>query len=58
MALGRFSGRLNQFSAGSEWLSLKIYSGNSLVEQLLSEKLLPLIESNKNLFNKWFFIRY
>ncbi|MBE0358133.1 lantibiotic dehydratase [Pseudoalteromonas aliena] len=47
-----------RFSAGSEWLSLKIYSGNSLVEQLLSEKLLPLIESNKNLFNKWFFIRY
>ncbi|ASM51598.1 hypothetical protein PESP_a3853 [Pseudoalteromonas espejiana DSM 9414] len=47
-----------RFSAGSEWLSLKIYSGNSLVEQLLCEKLLPLIESNKNLFNKWFFIRY
>lgn len=47
-----------RFSAGSEWLSLKVYSGNSLVEQLLSEKLLPLIESNRNLFNKWFFIRY
>ena len=47
-----------RFSAGSEWLSLKIYSGNSLVEQLLCEKLLPLIESNKNLYNKWFFIRY
>lgn len=47
-----------RFSAGSEWLSLKVYSGNSLVEQLLSEKLLPLIESNKSLFNKWFFIRY
>ncbi|EGI71405.1 lantibiotic dehydratase, C terminus family [Pseudoalteromonas distincta] len=47
-----------RFSAGSEWLSLKIYSGNSLVEQLLSEKLLPLIESNKNLYKKWFFIRY
>jgi len=47
-----------RFSAGSEWLSLKIYSGNSLVEQLLSEKLLPLIESNKDFFNKWFFIRY
>lgn len=47
-----------RFSAGSEWLSLKVYSGNSIVEQLLSEKLLPLIESNRNLFNKWFFIRY
>lgn len=47
-----------RFSAGSEWLSLKIYSGNSLVEQLLSEKLQPLIETNQDLYDKWFFIRY
>jgi thiopeptide-type bacteriocin biosynthesis protein len=47
-----------RFSAGSEWLSLKIYSGNSLVEQLLSEQLLPLIEKNAELYDKWFFIRY
>ncbi|PCK30289.1 lantibiotic dehydratase [Pseudoalteromonas piscicida] len=47
-----------RFSAGSEWLSLKIYSGNTIVEQLLYEQLLPLIEDNSALFDKWFFIRY
>ncbi|MGA4604657.1 lantibiotic dehydratase [Pseudoalteromonas maricaloris] len=47
-----------RFSAGSEWLSLKIYSGNTIVEQLLYEQLLPLIEENSALFDKWFFIRY
>ncbi|NMR27249.1 lantibiotic dehydratase [Pseudoalteromonas sp. NEC-BIFX-2020_015] len=47
-----------RFSAGSQWLSLKIYSGNSLVEQLLSDKLQPLIEANHELYDKWFFIRY
>ncbi|KZW99026.1 lantibiotic dehydratase [Pseudoalteromonas luteoviolacea] len=47
-----------RFSAGSEWLSLKIYSGNSLVEQLLTEELLPLIEQSAELYDKWFFIRY
>ncbi|RRS10422.1 lantibiotic dehydratase [Pseudoalteromonas sp. J010] len=47
-----------RFSAGSEWLSLKIYSGNTIVEQLLYEQLVPLIEENSTLFEKWFFIRY
>ncbi|NOU51304.1 lantibiotic dehydratase [Pseudoalteromonas sp. JBTF-M23] len=47
-----------RFSAGSQWLSLKIYSGNSLVEQLLSEQLQPLIEQHRELYDKWFFIRY
>jgi len=47
-----------RFCPGSEWLSLKIYAGNSSVEAILTEKLLPLIESSKGLFNKWFFIRY
>ncbi|BBN83225.1 lantibiotic dehydratase [Pseudoalteromonas sp. A25] len=47
-----------RFSAGSQWLSLKIYSGNSLVEQLLSEQLQPLIEQHSALYDKWFFIRY
>ncbi|MCF2910418.1 lantibiotic dehydratase [Pseudoalteromonas sp. DL2-H2.2] len=47
-----------RFSAGSEWLSLKIYSGNSLVEQLLTDELLPLIEQSGDLYDKWFFIRY
>ncbi|CAM4304038.1 lantibiotic dehydratase [Pseudoalteromonas byunsanensis] len=47
-----------RFSAGSQWLSLKIYSGNSVLEQLLSERLQPLIEAHHELFEKWFFIRY
>jgi len=47
-----------RFSPGSEWLSLKVYSGNSSVEAALSEKLLPLIESSNTNFKKWFFIRY
>ncbi|MFC3033276.1 lantibiotic dehydratase [Pseudoalteromonas fenneropenaei] len=47
-----------RFSAGSEWLSLKIYSGNTVVEQLLYEELLPLIQAEHALFDKWFFIRY
>ncbi len=47
-----------RFSAGSEWLSLKIYSGNSQVENVLHENILPLIEENAELFDKWFFIRY
>lgn len=47
-----------RFTPGSEWLSLKIYSGNSCVDNILSEHLLPLIESNKTLYEKWFFIRY
>jgi thiopeptide-type bacteriocin biosynthesis protein len=47
-----------RFSAGSQWLSFKIYSGNTVVEQLLFEHLLGLIEANRSLFEKWFFIRY
>jgi len=47
-----------RFSPGSEWLSLKIYSGNSSVENILADKLLPLIEQSREYFSKWFFIRY
>ncbi|CAH9060238.1 Nisin biosynthesis protein NisB [Pseudoalteromonas sp. CIP111854] len=47
-----------RFSAGSQWLSLKIYSGNSLLEQLLSEQLEPFIAQHSQLYDKWFFIRY
>ncbi|MEI5640027.1 MULTISPECIES: lantibiotic dehydratase [unclassified Pseudoalteromonas] len=47
-----------RFSAGSQWLSFKIYSGNTVLEQLLFEHLLGLIEANRSLFEKWFFIRY
>jgi thiopeptide-type bacteriocin biosynthesis protein len=47
-----------RFSPGSEWLSLKIYSGNTAIDNLLAESLLPLINENLSLFEKWFFIRY
>ncbi len=47
-----------RFSPGSEWLSLKVYAGNSAVEALLVDYLFPLIKSNRKLFEKWFFIRY
>ena len=47
-----------RFSAGSEWLSVKIYSGNSVLEQLLIEKILPFIAEHQQDYKKWFFIRY
>ncbi|WP_042142741.1 MULTISPECIES: lantibiotic dehydratase [unclassified Pseudoalteromonas] len=47
-----------RFSPGSQWLSLKIYTGNTAVESLLAEHLLPEIEQSSSLFKKWFFIRY
>jgi len=46
------------FSPGSDWMSLKLYSGNSAVESLLTEHLYPLIQANRELFDQWFFIRY
>jgi thiopeptide-type bacteriocin biosynthesis protein len=49
---------MRHFSPGSEWLSLKIYAGNSTLENLLIEHIEPFIKANKNLFQRWFFIRY
>ncbi|MFT4927845.1 MAG: thiopeptide-type bacteriocin biosynthesis protein [Phenylobacterium sp.] len=47
-----------RFSPGSEWLSIKIYCGNTAGDALLSEYLLPLIELCAPYYKKWFFIRY
>ncbi|MEW6995947.1 lantibiotic dehydratase [Colwelliaceae bacterium MEBiC 14330] len=47
-----------QFSPGSEWLSLKIYAGNTTLESLLIEHIEPFIQQNEDLFHRWFFIRY
>lgn len=47
-----------RFSPGAEWMSLKIYGGNSTVEALLVNTLLPLLETLEDLFEKWFFVRY
>ena len=46
------------FLPGSEWLSLKIYAGNSMLDELLSGKLIDLINKHKTNISKWFFIRY
>ncbi len=46
------------FSPGSEWLSLKIYGGNTSVENLLVDALLPQITNLNHLYEKWFYIRY
>ena len=47
-----------RFAPGSNWLSLKIYSGNSAVESLLANQLLDFINKNQDLYQQWFFIRY
>ncbi len=47
-----------RFSPGSSWLSIKVYAGNNAVDALLDETLLPFIEQQHNLYEKWFFIRY
>lgn len=47
-----------RFSPGSEWLSLKVYTGNTTAESILSNQLLPLVDETKGLYRKWFFIRY
>ncbi len=47
-----------RYPPGSEWLSLKVYSGNSELESLLVDKLFPLIRNFQPSLTKWFFIRY
>lgn len=49
-----------KFLLGSEWLYYKIYGNSREIENILIEKLLPLILSlkNKNVLKKWFFVRY
>ena len=46
------------FSPGSEWMSLKIYSGNAEVESLLLSQLPALLSECERLYENWFFIRY
>jgi thiopeptide-type bacteriocin biosynthesis protein len=47
-----------RFAPGSEWMSLKIYSGNTEVENFLIERISPLLDKYVDLYEKWFFIRY
>ncbi|MBB6503026.1 lantibiotic dehydratase [Pedobacter cryoconitis] len=49
-----------KFGPGSEWLYFKIYSGPKANEMVLKDYILNFIEKslNKNLFEKFYFIRY
>lgn len=48
------------FPPGSEWLYYKIYLGYTTSDQILTEVVYPFTENLKerNLIDKWFFIRY
>lgn len=45
-----------QFPPGSEWLSLKIYTGHHSLEEILLE--LHEIKNKFHFIKKWFFVRY
>ncbi|WP_158797081.1 lantibiotic dehydratase [Pedobacter sp. L105] len=49
-----------KFNLGSEWTYVKIYCGARWSEKILTAYILPLVTelSEKNLIQKWFFIRY
>lgn len=49
-----------RFSVGSEWLYLKIYTGEKTSDELLASVLYPVIEQllAKSVINQFFFIRY
>ncbi len=51
---------VRSFSPGSEWLSMKVYMGNSSGERLLAENILPLVSqfNQQGLISHFFFLRY
>lgn len=48
------------FITGSEWLYVKIYAGANTTEKILKSVIKPLVHElqEKNIIDKWFFIRY
>ncbi|WP_293785073.1 lantibiotic dehydratase [uncultured Pedobacter sp.] len=48
------------FAPGSDWLYLKIYGGNKILEKLLTELIMPfaLDATERMAIDKWFFLRY
>lgn len=48
------------FSIGDEWLYYKFYCGDKIAETILNEGIFPAVLDleNKELIDKWFFIRY
>ena len=49
-----------KFNLGSEWTFVKIYCGSKWAEKILTDYMLPLVNSltKEGLIEKWFFIRY
>jgi thiopeptide-type bacteriocin biosynthesis protein len=52
--------RQREFIIGDNWLYYKVYSGEKTSEYILEDIILPLTEDllNKDIIQKWFFIRY
>lgn len=49
-----------QFIPGSEWLYVKIYTGNKTIDKVLTDIILPLTQKllADEIIDKWFFIRF
>lgn len=49
-----------KFNLGSDWTYVKIYCGSKWAEKILTDYLLPLVNSltEDGLIKKWFFLRY
>lgn len=50
----------SKFNLGSDWTYVKIYCGSKWAEKILTDYLLPLVNSltEEGLIEKWFFLRY
>jgi len=46
------------FPPGSEWLTVKLYTGASGADRFLVRHLPPLLEATRHLWDRWFFLRY
>ncbi|WP_431293552.1 thiopeptide-type bacteriocin biosynthesis protein [Pedobacter sp. P26] len=49
-----------KFNLGSEWTYVKIYCGSKWAEKILTDYMLPLVNTltSEGLVDKWFFLRY
>jgi thiopeptide-type bacteriocin biosynthesis protein len=52
--------RVTRHRPGSEWLYVKLYTGEARADQLLSEAVAPLVRwaRSAQLVDRWFFLRY
>lgn len=46
------------FAPGAEWLYLKVFTGTSTADQILMHHLAPVLAECRDLYDRWFFIRY